>query len=69
MQNRKQEGLQGMTRNRLPNRRESVLVDFTHDGLSFTIGASFYIDGGFAEAFISAHKTSSAAESVAMMLP
>jgi hypothetical protein len=46
-------------RERLPNRRASVVLDFEHKGLRFTCSFSRYPDGRISELFIQNHKNSS----------
>jgi ribonucleoside-diphosphate reductase alpha chain len=54
-----------MTRERLPNRRESEILEFNHEGNRFTLGFSQFHDGRIAEIFISSNKPGSALEAVA----
>ena len=49
-----------MTRERLPNRRASSLIDFEAMELKFTASVSRYPDGRIAELFIDNHKAGSA---------
>ena len=49
-----------MTRERLPNRRASSLLDFEAMELKFTASVSRYPDGRIAELFIDNHKAGSA---------
>jgi hypothetical protein len=51
-------------RERLPNRRASVVLDFEHKGLRFTCSFSRYPDGRISELFIQNHKNSSGADVV-----
>jgi hypothetical protein len=52
-------------RERLPNRRQSELLEFRHAGLDFTLCAGFYPDGRVAEIFLSSHKPGSLIEAIA----
>jgi hypothetical protein len=54
-----------MTRERLRNRRRCESFEFSHGGLTFTLGAGFYRDGRIAEIFLSSHKPGSSVEAVA----
>jgi ribonucleoside-diphosphate reductase alpha chain len=47
-------------RERLPNRRDSTLIDFESMGMPFTTSVSRYDDGRIAELFIDNHKAGSA---------
>ncbi len=49
-----------MTRDRLPNRRASLLVDFESMGMKFTASVSRYPDGRLGELFVDNHKAGSA---------
>jgi hypothetical protein len=51
-----------MTRERLPNRRLSEVVDFQHDGRRWTLTIGRFSDGRLAELFIDAAKTSALSE-------
>jgi hypothetical protein len=53
------------TRERLPNRRGSTLLDFEHAGLHYTCTYSCYDDGRLAEVFLNQLKTDSAADAFA----
>jgi hypothetical protein len=53
-----------MTRERLPNRRASVMFDFEHRGLRFTCSFSCYPDGRVGELFLQNHKNSSSADAI-----
>ncbi len=53
-----------MIRERLPNRRASLVFDFEHKGLRFTCSFSRYPDGRIAELFLQNHKNSSGADVV-----
>jgi len=46
----------------LPNRRDSQLIDFEHDGIRYTVGASRFDDGRLGEIFIDCERRGSAAE-------
>jgi hypothetical protein len=50
---------------RLPNRRRCENREFEHAGLSFTLCAGFYPDGGVAEIFLSSNKPGSPIEAIA----
>jgi hypothetical protein len=52
-------------RERLPNRRQCVSVEFRHAGLDFTLAAGFYPDGRIAEIFLSSHNPGSPSEAIA----
>jgi hypothetical protein len=52
-------------RQRLPNRRQCVSVEFSHAGLGFTLCAGFYKDGRIAEIFLSSHRPGSPIEAIA----
>jgi ribonucleoside-diphosphate reductase alpha chain len=53
-------------RERLPNRREHVLVNFTAaDGFSYTAGLGYFDDGRLAEIFLNAKKIGTAIETTA----
>jgi hypothetical protein len=54
-----------MKRERLPDRRESTLIDFEHQNHLFSVGVSAYPDNRVAEIFISSAKTSSPIEAIA----
>lgn len=45
-----------MTRRRLPNRRRSDVVSFTHEGFSYRASVSRFSDGQLAEIFLHAGK-------------
>jgi hypothetical protein len=50
---------------RLPNRRRCENREFEHAGLSFTLCAGFYPDGGVAKIFLSSNKPGSPIEAIA----
>ena len=52
-------------RNRLPNRRGHVLVDFEADGFRYTAGLGFFDDGGLAEIFLNSEKLGTTIETAA----
>jgi hypothetical protein len=52
-------------RDRLPDRRESEICSFTHDGGRFAVGISRYPAGHLAEIFISSDRPGSAVEAIA----
>jgi hypothetical protein len=53
-------------RERLPNRRQHVLINFTTvDGFRYTAGLGFFDDGRLAEIFLSAEKIGTAIEAAA----
>jgi ribonucleoside-diphosphate reductase alpha chain len=53
-------------RERLPNRREHVLVNFTSpDGFRYTAGLGYFDDGRLAEIFLNAEKIGTAIETTA----
>jgi hypothetical protein len=53
-------------RERLPNRREHVLVNFTTaDGFRYTAGLGYFADGRLAEVFLNAEKIGTAIETTA----
>jgi hypothetical protein len=49
----------------LPNRRRNESLEFSHDGLHFTMTAGFYQDGSIAEVFLSSNKPGSPIEAIA----
>jgi hypothetical protein len=49
-----------MSRELLPNRRQSEMVAFEHDGLLYTASTSCFADGRLAEIFIDAEKIGTA---------
>jgi hypothetical protein len=49
-------------RRRLPDRRESTLVDFEHGGLRYTVGFSRFENGDLGEIFLDCGRRGSAAE-------
>ena len=51
-----------MTRRRLPDRRESTLVDFEHAGLRYTATFSRFENGDLGEIFLDCDRRGSAAE-------
>ena len=53
------------SRERLPNRRRSEILDLEHAGTRFTLGFSRFRDGRVAELFISSSRPGSAIEAVA----
>jgi hypothetical protein len=53
------------TRQRLPNRRASETLDFTHGLHRFTLALSRFDNGQLAEIFISANKPGSEIEAIA----
>ena len=52
-------------RERLPNRRQCELREFSHAWLDFTLCAGSYPDGRIAEIFLSSHKPGSPIEAIA----
>jgi hypothetical protein len=55
-----------MLRNRLPDRREHTVLDFTTaDGFNYTAGLGFFEDGTVAEIFLNADKVGTAIETAA----
>lgn len=54
-----------ISRNRLPNRRGHVLIDFQADGFSYTASLGFFDDGGLAEVFLNSGKIGTAIETAA----
>jgi hypothetical protein len=58
--------LQPAARERLPDRREHVLIDFTTtDGFRYTAGLGYFEDGRLAEIFLNADKIGTAIETAA----
>jgi hypothetical protein len=53
------------SRNRLPNRRGHMLLDFESGGLRYTAGLGFFEDGRLAEIFLNAEKIGTAIETAA----
>lgn len=51
-----------MTRQRLPNRRPSVVFELEAGGLRYTCSASYFSDGRLGEVFLNNHKSNSAAD-------
>ncbi|MER2263526.1 hypothetical protein [Methylobacterium oxalidis] len=51
-----------MTRERLPNRRDSTVFEFSHDNIAYTAGCSHYEDGRLAEVFLSGGKIDTQAD-------
>jgi hypothetical protein len=49
-------------RRRLPDRRDSTLVNFEHAGLRYTVGFSHFADGTLGEIFLDCDRRGSAAE-------
>ena len=54
-----------MTRERLPLRRGSTVLDFQHGGVDYTVGWSRYEDGRVAELFLNAGKLDSGVDTIA----
>jgi hypothetical protein len=54
-----------ISRNRLPNRRCHVLVDFQADGFRYTAGLGYFEDGSLAEVFLNSGKIGTAIETAA----
>lgn len=52
-------------RNRLPNRRGHVLLDFEADGFRYTAGLGYFDDGRLAEVFLNSGKIGTAIETAA----
>jgi hypothetical protein len=53
------------TRERLPNRRRSDTVSFSHGGLTFTASFGRYADGRLGEVFVDSSKRGSHVEALA----
>ena len=55
-----------IARERLPNRREHIVINFTTaDGFTYTAGLGFFNDGRLAEIFLNAEKVGTAIETAA----
>lgn len=54
-----------MTRERLPLRRGSDVLDFQHNGVAYTVGWSRFGDGRVAELFLNAGKLDSGVDTIA----
>ena len=54
-----------MTRERLPNRRGSLMFEFVHDNIPFQVSVSFFTDGRLGEIFVDAGKVGSAVDILA----
>jgi hypothetical protein len=54
-----------MSRQRLPNRRRHLLVDFVHGNLAFTADVGLYPDGRIGEIVLSSNKPGSTTEAIA----
>jgi ribonucleoside-diphosphate reductase alpha chain len=56
----------GTVRERVPNRREHTLINFTtSDGFKYTAGLGYFEDGRLAEVFLNAEKIGTAIETAA----
>jgi hypothetical protein len=53
-----------MTRERLPDRRESEILEFKHEGNRFTLGFSRFHDGRIAEIFLSSNRPGSVIQAI-----
>jgi hypothetical protein len=51
-----------IARQRLPNRRDSLVFEFEHRGLRFTASLSRYPDGRIGELFVQNHKNNSGSD-------
>ena len=49
-------------RSRLPNRRELELLNFEHDGISYTGGVGLFENGALAEIFLNTRKHGTAVD-------
>ena len=54
-----------MTRQRLPNRRASIVFTFECNGLRYTASASWFDDGRLGEVFVGKHRADSHADACA----
>jgi ribonucleoside-diphosphate reductase alpha chain len=54
-----------MTRERLPNRRKCLTLEFQHAGQTFRLSTGYFGDGRLAEVFLSAHHVGSPLEALA----
>jgi ribonucleoside-diphosphate reductase alpha chain len=53
-----------MNRERFPNRRQSEILEFDHEGNRFTLGFSRFHDGRIAEIFLSSNRPGSVIEAI-----